>query len=169
MLSLVRSSSVLLRSSVACAVRTASSMEAIPASAAAESASAVSMVAFCATTSAPACTDSSRATILPFADVVAFLHQYLGDGRRAQGVRAQIDVILGFNLAGGGDGGGQILAERLAGLHFDDAPFVKSNAGEYAAADQHDQGEGQQYLPFTLHLGQFLSPGLDVEVERFVR
>ena len=88
---------------------------------------------------------------LALADMVALLHQDLRDGRRAKGVRPQVDVILGFNFAGGGDGSGQVLARGFSSLDVDDSPFVKTDAGKHTAADQNDQRDDQYDLPFTLH------------------
>jgi hypothetical protein len=45
---------------------------------------------------------------LALADAVAFLDQEFGD--LAHGIGADVDVILGLNLAGGGHDAGQILA-----------------------------------------------------------
>ena len=63
---------------------------------------------------------------LALPDVVAFLHQNLGE--IAHGVGADIDVVLRLDLARSGDDAGQILAHHAAGLHRDHAALAVNGA-----------------------------------------
>ena len=73
---------------------------------------------------------------LALVDVVAFLHQDLG--QLAHRVGADVDVILGLNLAGSGHLAGQeIRADYLAGLHGDNASLAVNSAGVDANRRNH--------------------------------
>ena len=63
---------------------------------------------------------------LAFANAVAFLHHNFGDGRRAEGVRTEVDVILRLDFARSGDGSHQVLAHHAAGLYVHNAALVVS-------------------------------------------
>ncbi len=78
---------------------------------------------------------------LALADVIALLHQNLGDGTHR--IRAQVDVVLGFDLAGRGYRGGKVLTGCFAGLHGDHTALVQLYTGEDAAADHDDQGDDE--------------------------
>ena len=64
---------------------------------------------------------------LTFTNAVAFLHQDFGD--LTHGVRTDIDVILGFNFAGGGYLADEIRAHHLSGLDSNHAPLAVDGAG----------------------------------------
>src|ERR1022692_3912721 len=86
---------------------------------------------------------------LALVDVVALTHQQFGDV--AHGVGADVDVILGFDLAGGGDDAGQILPHHGPGLHRDQTALAINRAGINARADDDEDGQGDDYFPLSLH------------------
>ena len=86
---------------------------------------------------------------LALADAVAFLDQNLRE--LALGVGADVDVILGLNLARGGHQAGQILAHDVAGLHRDDAPLAENGAGVNADREDQNHNDADENLPLALH------------------
>ena len=90
---------------------------------------------------------------LALPDAVAFLHHNFGDGRRAERVRPEIDVVLRLDLAGSGNGSHQVLPHHAAGLNVHNAALVVLDAGEDTTGHQHNQADGQQNLRVCLHLG----------------
>ena len=78
-------------------------------------------------------------------DVVSLLDIEVGDA--AEGGCADVDVVLGLDLAGAADGGDEVLAHRLAGGDLGDAGLaVQDGAGGDARKGKDDDDDDDNLL-----------------------
>ncbi len=73
-------------------------------------------------------------------DLLAFLDVEVGDAAHGRG--AEIDVVLGFDLAGAADDGGQILLDDLGGQHLGITRLLPDDEASHKACDdQYDKDD----------------------------